>query len=243
MKPAFTPQRGDRNLMPHAHRMTLGGSPSTLTFPPLCPNCGKPATRRIRCTKVFYSFGSHTTNYELSSADVPFCDACIARHEAQDLAPTSGSNLLARVISAGSLIPVLVVGALALAGAHVAGLTTADDGGVRLFLVLLGLPAGMGALLHARGVARRARVPPQSSVTEAFDFSDDVREGFEPHRFVCTIRDGGFAQAFAALNRERLWQADSPKAQAQRRSSNRKFLLLVAVIAVFVLTLFAIPRH
>jgi hypothetical protein len=79
------------------------------------------------------------------------------------------------------------------------------------------------------------RVPPQSSVTKAFDFSDDLSEVFESPRFTCTARDPAFAQAFAALNRERIWERSSPLALAERRKANRAMWIFGAVLLLFAL--------
>ncbi|RZL88286.1 MAG: hypothetical protein EOP82_23930 [Variovorax sp.] len=79
------------------------------------------------------------------------------------------------------------------------------------------------------------RVPPQSDITEAFDFSDDVAAVFEPPRFICTVRDARFAEAFAALNRERRWVAHSPAAIAGRQQARRKTWLIGGIIAAIVL--------
>jgi hypothetical protein len=36
----FTPQSGDRDLAPHAHRLELRGVPTGFVWPDVCPACG-----------------------------------------------------------------------------------------------------------------------------------------------------------------------------------------------------------
>jgi hypothetical protein len=61
-------------------------------------------------------------------------------------------------------------------------------------------------------------VPRQTSVTLAFDFSPDVSDVLDHHqRRVYSMRDPAFAEAFTALNRERVWRTDPVAERAEKR--------------------------
>jgi hypothetical protein len=79
------------------------------------------------------------------------------------------------------------------------------------------------------------RVPPQTRVTLAFDFSDSTAASFESVRFLCTMRDAGFAAAFKQLNREIEFQPDSPEAVADQRAAQRKSRFWTIVIVAIAL--------
>ncbi len=100
-------------------------------------------------------------------------------------------------------------------------------GGVLLFAAV--------ALIQARLAwtrTERFAIPPQTSVTRAFDFSDDVSDVFDAkQRRVYAIRDPAFAEAFTALNRDRVWTPD-PKAE---RSERRLAIALAAFLALAAL--------
>lgn len=86
----------------------------------------------------------------------------------------------------------------------------------------LGLFFGWIARLQTKVVLDRTahlRVPPQSEVTQAFDFSDDVSDLFEPKRVMYAMRDARFAAAFGALNSDKAWHANGPQARAARRTA------------------------
>jgi len=72
---------------------------------------------------------------------------------------------------------------------------------------------------------RRFRVPPQTEVTLACDFSDDISEAFEGERRVYAIRDEGFAEELAAANRDRAWTR-------AMRARSRRLQLAVATVGV-----------
>jgi hypothetical protein len=61
---------------------------------------------------------------------------------------------------------------------------------------------------------RTLRVPAQTDVTRACDFSDDRSLPLEGERRVYALRDAAFAAALAAANRDRAW---TPAARARAR--------------------------
>lgn len=223
------PQDRDTGLVPHPHRCTLRGDPASLQFPPLCAHCGAPAARRVAYAKVFRrTYSDSPTEHLTTEVDVPFCAACAARHDAAAPPRTRLDDLLAGLSTfdmLGALMP-------ALAGAFCVYLAAKDvvRGHIARAPWMLGLAAIFGAIAwhqrrHVWQATRHLRVPAQTDVTAAFDFSDDVSDVFEPPRFTCTMRDARFAEALLALNADRVWTATSPQAVTERKSANRRLWL------------------
>ena len=239
MSTRFEPQLRASGLIAHPHRTTLRGTPGELDFPPLCPNCGAAASQKIEVTKVFLRpRRDEPTEEIMTAAVVPFCDACARSHHEQRPPLTTTAKVLSSLATGemlGALFP-------ALAAAFVAWIALKDlfKGRFVSFLALAVL-AGFFALIawsqrrHVWQATEPLRVPKLSDVTQAFDFSDNVADAFEPPRFVCTVRDAGFAAAFQALNRQREWHAASPQARAERRAAHRKMWVVGAVVAALAL--------
>jgi hypothetical protein len=239
VKNCIVPQDGASGLWPHAHRATLQGTPRSLAFPPCCPNCGQAATHKIAYAKVFRrSDGESPTAYIVSEAQVPFCDACIAQHRAQEQPPDWKSTLLTLFADAeifGAIFPGL--GALFLLNLalrdlwHARFTSMAIELGLGLFFAWIArLQAGV-----VRDRSAHLRVPPLSEVTQAFDFSDDVSGLFEPSRVMYTMRDARFAAAFAALNRDREWDANGPQAKIAGRKATLALWTFGALLLTFAL--------
>ncbi len=85
---SIDPQDGPADLVPNPHRLTLRGSARDAAFPPMCPNCGGAADKAIACSKVFRRADEDSVSYLVETVAVPFCDACIARHRAQEQRPS-----------------------------------------------------------------------------------------------------------------------------------------------------------
>jgi len=232
----FEPQGNASELAPHPHRLTLRGAASGLQFPPLCPNCGGAAAERLSYAKVFsHADSDGPTRYVVSSIAVPFCGACIAKHRAQEVKRTLVSDL----VSAFATMDMLGAVFPALAALFLLYLALGDmvhGRGTRM-LVELGIGAVFGLIAWAQaravwGQTEHLRVPPQSDVTIAFDFSDDIAPVFESARFVYAMRNPTFANAFRALNIEHEYLPASPQARAERRRSNRLLWIVGILLAV-----------
>ena len=235
---SIEPQQGASGLVPHPNRLTLRGAPADATFPPLCPNCGGNASRKISCSKVFSrAHVEGPSGYVVTTVAVAFCDGCIATHRAQEAKPSLIDILTTSFASmhmVGAVFP-------ALAAIFLARIALGDlvHGRGMSSLVELGLcaVAGLIAWGGAWSVWRnreRFRVPPQTDVTKAFDFSDDTAPVFEARRFVCTMRDARFADAFRALNIENEYLPQSTRGIAERRRSSLFLWIFAAVVAVAV---------
>lgn len=235
----FEPQGAASELAPHPHRFTLRGAASSLQFPPLCPNCGSAAAHRLTYAKVFrHADSDGPTRHVVSSIAVPFCDACIARHRALEVKRT----LMSDVVSSFATMEMLGAVFPALAALFLLHLALGDmfhGRGMRMLVELgIGTVFGLIAWAQSRAVwdqTAHLRVLPQSDVTIAFDFSDDTAPAFESARFICAMRNPTFANAFRVLNIEREYLPASPRAQAERRRSNRLLWIFGALLAVFAL--------
>lgn len=237
MAERFRPQERDARLAPHTHRYTFRGEPTSLVFPPLCPHCGATASTEVACTKVFARTHSDSSpTYVTTTLLVPFCGDCARRHTAQSPTHSRWADLLSTF---SNEMFGAVTGALGAAFFVYLGLTRVlrDPFGATITF-------GVAALIgwYARTMWRMAwrdseyrRVSPQTDMTSAFDFSDDLSSAFESARFVCTVRDARFAESLARLNADRLWVATSPEAQAEQRRASRKLWLVAVAVGLLAL--------
>lgn len=245
MADLIQPQHAASDLAPHAHRCTLRGDPSELTFPPICACCGASATQRLRQTKVFVRSHSDAPQERvMSSVDVPYCDGCSAQHRAGS-PPQGALQRAATYFGSADIFGAIVPGVAALwvvANLALPRLWRGDfisvlfSGGLALLFVYVARVQWREA---ERATAHR-RVPRSTEITRAFDYSDDVAAAFEPPRYVCTMRDGAFAQAFLALNASRVWHAASPAARAEAQTARRKTRLVIAALIVVALISFVV---
>jgi len=230
---------GDEGLAAHPHRWVLNGEPGHFDLPPLCPNCGAAATESIRVHKVFDVAASDDPNrYLPTTLALPVCAACAAQHRAGTVEPT----LLKRFATSFETFDMvgaiaMVVGAMFFAYLALKKLFGGDLISAALLMILPAL-----LLLFARVQYRKAledtayrRVPERSEVARSFDYSDNVAAGFEPPRFVVTVKDAGFAKAFETLNAPRLYRADSPGAVADQRAARHKVWGWGVLLAVLLL--------
>lgn len=235
---APAPQLGDADsLAPHPHRLTLRGEPGGLRWPSLCARCGEAAAGTLSCSKAF-----RRTDYEgpagfvITSADVPFCGPCIARHHAALSPPPKWLQWAANLASHETLgAALLAATALFIGYLGLKFLWRGDALGAATLIGLATVFAGFARIQgrQAWAATSHLRIAPQSEVTRAFDFSDNVAPAFEPPRFVCTVRDARFAAALRALNLEQEWKRNSPAAQADRQAASRRMWWVgAAVVAV-----------
>jgi hypothetical protein len=205
----------------------LTGSPEKLAYPAVCARCGSPAGRRIRVEKVFSrSDGDLRTAYAVLRTDVPFCLSCTSKHRSEATGQPFGERVVSLFRS------VLLVPALGFAVAALWSLLQAIDrlGGGESALRFAGLFAGFAllTLVCTRAALRRThryRVAEPSSVTSAFDFTDDLSEMFERERHDYRLANPVFGDAFVAVNASRVWHSDSGRARAGDRGRSAVLLL------------------
>lgn len=220
------PDRADL-VAPHPHRVELSGRLRSLAFPQRCANCGAATAERLHIRKVFSrSAGrlrrmsaSTYPGYRIDSADVPYCPACIARdaRERESVASRWRARLPSFVLQSVPALPCLgfAVFLLRTTGAPMHAGDAAD--GFEHALVLLFGGSGLALIARALWETRRYMVPNQTSITVAFDFGPDVSDLLDPgERRIYAMRDAAFAEAFMALNRERVWLPDPAADRAER---------------------------
>lgn len=229
----------DSELMAHSHRFTLQGSPSSLSFPRLCPNCGDPASSEIEYAKVFRRVHTDApTEHIVTSVRVPICSRCAAAHHQQAAPPSQLSKVLSS-FATGEMLGAVLPAMAALFVFYLA-LKELVKGRFDAFgiFVVVGAFFALIAWSQRRHVWRTTdhlRVAPPTEMTKAFDFSDNIAPAFESPRFICTMRDERFAEAFSTLNRQFEYRSGSPSAIADRAQASRTTWLIGAAIMVIAL--------
>jgi hypothetical protein len=233
----FEPQQRALGLTDNPHRVELSGRPEELVWPDVCPNCGAEASESIRIEKVFFrahQFSDDPSYHVITGMDVPFCDSCAGRHLVEEPGMTPLQRRMSTLMSPHA-IPMSFSALAALfclkeALAHPADTTgLAVMGGMALVFLLI----SYGSWRASRTATRRLRIPAQTSVTLAFDFSDDLSEIFDESRRLYAIRNERFATEFESLNRDRVWQPGAPNARAARA---RRKVVYYAVAAIAIAT-------
>jgi hypothetical protein len=223
---------------PHPHRLELTGPLRSLAFPDRCANCGAVTGGRLPIRKVFARNAGYRRRtrsrayrgYRIDTVEVPYCAACVAQdtRERQSV----GSRWRARLggLLLGSFPALFPLGfaIFLLANVQPGSGSNQAAGFVDLLALVFG-GAGVALIAHAWWDTRRYMIPRQTSVTRAFDFSPDVSDLLDhQQRRVYTMRDTGFAEAFAALNRDRVWQPDP----AAERKEMRVWIVCGVVLAI-----------
>lgn len=233
------PRLPDSEVVAHAHRFTLQGSPGSLSFPPLCPNCGGSASAEIEYAKVFQRVHSDApTEHIVTSVRVPICGPCAAIHHEQAAPPSR----LSRVLSSFATGEMLGAVFPAMAALFVVYLTLKQliKGRFGVAVIFMALAAFFAVIAwsqrrHVWRATEHLRVAPPTEMTTAFDFSDDIAPAFESPRFVCTMRNERFAKDFITLNRQLEYRADSTSAAADRKKASRTMWLVGAVVLALAL--------
>ncbi len=225
--------------------VTLHGRPSRLAMPPVCANCGSPADGRLLIEKVFRRDEGPDggVNYVVSAVHVPFCPSCIARHEAEAVTVSPAKRVLL-CFRQPIIIGALVTGGMAvfLAPPALAAVVGGDGMGRLVFLgivVVFGLIAA-GSAYGAYNLSRRHAAIPLTSVTSAFDFTDDESDLFDKQRRTYRLRDPTFAEAFVYANQHRRWDPGSARAVVGRRG--RTVLIIVCGLAAIVVLVGTVLR-
>ena len=180
--------------------------------------------------------GDDGVNYVVSAAQVPFCPLCIARHQVEVLTVSPLQRMLL-CFRQPIIISALAMGAMALflAPQALEAVLGGNDVGGLLFLgivLLFGLIAAASGYAAFR-LSRRHAVVPLTSVTSAFDYTDDQSELFDGERRTYRLRNPTFAEAFRYANEHRRWDPRGARAAAGHRG--RIALIILIVVAAVVL--------
>ena len=202
--PIFQPQDSASDLASHPHRVTLIEGSGRPNFPELCPNCGKAAFGRIVVQKVFRhtAAGDSVTRYVIQQVEVPYCDNCTAQHHREQQLLTRPQRVVVSLAD-GLTVSALGSGFMALVFLPTALRSVAQPGFPLLlvvvaFFVLIACSSFSGA--WKQNTYRR--IPPQTSITLAFDFGESYSQLFKAARRSYAIRNAAFAQAFIKLNQQ-----------------------------------------
>jgi hypothetical protein len=217
-------------LAPHPYRLELRGSPADLAWPDLCAHCGNPSARRIVVKKAFrprprrHGSSGGLRAYRIASASVPFCGNCCATHETTVRRPSIAKMALQFIFNP-LVIPAL--GFTWMTSVFVNQRPLPDIGpfpGWGVF-VLLGAALAWCVFILWRTTAP-GRIDPQTDITRACDFSEDVSGWLEKERRIYALSNKPFADRMAALNTDRVWTAGD-----QTRSMKAQFLYAVLMLA------------
>ena len=173
--------RGPRERFVWPHRVQLAHD-AALVFPPLCPNCGAPASRTITVRKVFRrTYHDSSPDFDIEGVVVPYCERCIAAHEEQARTlRLSWTQWL--VVSLASGLTIAALGSAFMAILFLPdALRDLTHPRFPVLLVVVGCFAliAYGSLATAWSNNAHRRVPPQTSITRAFDFSARKAELFD----------------------------------------------------------------
>jgi hypothetical protein len=199
----------------------LAGALHELSMPAICIHCGGVASARFYIQKVFERHHDESpTTHTVESVAVPFCPVCLAAHrrELQTVPPLTRIGMMYK---SGVMIGATCQAALALFFLTRGSFVTSA---VAAFFFALAAVCARIAFNQTRHLA----VPPATTMSSAFDIGDDRSEMFEPERRFYTLRNAQFADAFIAVNRERIW--DPASSQAQRAATKRSLAIAVFIV-------------
>lgn len=233
-------------LAQHPHRLELKGSTESIVWPAICAYCGARADERIPVRKFFRRRprrrrGS-TGGPRAGMARVPFCSGCAQQHRATQQRDSHVAGII-RGLFHPLIIPVV-------GSAYFGQMAFRAMPPVSSFskeaLLAWGIPAFFGAsflwsLFLLWQVAIRKRTPPQTEITLACDFSEDVSQPFERERHIYAMRNKAFADGLATLNPDRVW-TDQDQASSRRKSNVLAVVLLgVILLAWLSVYIFRMP--
>jgi len=198
-----------------AHLVELKGSPGALTWPDICPNCGAPASERVKVRKVF---GRHTqlssesrsySRFLIRSATIPLCAACAQRHR-ELLRVTMPQQALFRILRNPAMLAAYAAIAFAVFAFRrlVVGSGEPQHGlAIIGFFLLVALFTFSMVWWHTR----TDFVPPLTEIARACDWSDNLGNLLTGERHAYAIRNAAFTQALAFLNGDRFVSATDRK--------------------------------
>jgi hypothetical protein len=222
----------------------LRGTPNDLAWPAICANCGNSASERIAVRKAFTRrhpdserYASRPFWYKVYSARIPFCSSCAREHQATVQVPTLVGAVAALLFHPNIIAVIGFTWLLRMALRDVHGFSLSDPRNRSAWefvaLPLLGLA---WSLWLAWRLTLPRRIAPQTEVTLACDFSNDVSEFYERERHIYAIRNDNFAGALVQANQPRVW---TPRDQARSRQiyATMAAIAVVGVVAAAIIWL------
>jgi hypothetical protein len=193
---------------------SIVGPLDRLAFPELCPACGARATQALDIPKWFLRRYDESNDERVyAEVRVPFCARCAEQHEREralqpDVPAYRYPGLFEHVIPAVYIAMGLFFLSIAARVADKGLIFVAVLGAIGLFFLAVAIAATVGAWR----VPWYERVPAQTSITSAFDYTDDESDVFQPTRRRYFIRNADFGERFAALNANKQWDPRGPEA-------------------------------
>jgi hypothetical protein len=171
-----------------------------------------------------------TRRFIVARVRIPFCARCVEGHRQLVAAPTTAQRI-GSYIATPAIISLIGSLGFALFTLKLLLETPPADAGWPVVATVFGFFAlvAVGSAVAIVRETRRFRVAPQTEITRACDFSDNLGNVAAGTRHAYTIKDPDFARAFAAANAARLWD-DAAKARARRR----ELVFFVVVLSVIV---------
>jgi len=202
----------------------------------MCANCGNATSESLPVAKVFRrvdeSGKSASDRFAIARASVPFCPPCTARHqhEVRVTTPAQRFGMLWRGRNSRSG---LGLGGIALL---IVFMATRSVSGSWLMWGIAAFFAGLSALCIWAGYyeTEYLAIPPPTSVTSAFDLTDNRAGLLEREHRTLFLRNPLFAEAFRARNTAQVWNPDDA---AKRRAAKTRNLLVNVLAAAVALWL------
>ncbi len=227
------------DAIPAPQELVLTGGLGEVALPDLCANCGYPTGERLLVEKVFERRDSDSsTSYSIARVNVPLCPTCLKLHrgEVKPVAPLT--RLLLRFRSS-TAIGGAFSGAfgLWLFPKLLPRMLSGDLTTLLMFSAVLGFffLIAYGCFRAAWDETEHFAVTPATSITSAFDYSDNCAQTFDVERRIYTLRNERFAQAMLEANRERVWDPNSRRARTASRKRNVLFIVLAVAGGAFVI--------
>ena len=210
----------EESLAPNLFMVELRGAPKTLTWPPICANCGAAASERIRVQKAFYRFArwgrahNNAPAYKTVTAEIPFCYHCAELHYADARKVSTFRRWRSFIFSPVHIATIgftIIFFKMDLSWKDFQGL-----GPKGLWVASAPVLALLFAIWLAFWYTRPDRFEPRSDITNACDFSKNVSMDFGRKRHIYSMRNKAFADAFIAANRDRVWTREDEKRSSWR---------------------------
>jgi hypothetical protein len=227
-------RNAEESLAPGVAIVELRGKPNNLVWPPICANCGRGSSDRVRVRKAFYrrirwgSQGTHAPAYNTVTADIPFCHECAERHRA-DVRKVSTlrrwRSFIFNPVHIATIGFAIIFLKMDLSWRDFQGL-----GPRGLWIASAPVFALAFAYWLAFWYTRPDRFEPQSDITKACDFSTNVSMGFGATRHIYSLRNQVFVDAFIEANRDRVWTRED-----QERSSWRTAYVGAVVLSGLII--------
>jgi len=225
----------EESLAPNSFQVELRGAPKTLTWPPICANCGASATERIRVRKAFYRVarwgrGTNTAPaYKTATADIPFCHTCAELHRTEAAKVSVFRRWRSFIFSP---VHIATIGFTIIAYKMQLSWSDFSSLGPRgLWIASSPVLALLLAICLAFWYTRPDRFAPRTQISNACDFSKNVAMEIGRKRHIYSMRNQTFAQAFIAANRDRVWTREDQERSSWRVAYQALIILGGLIIA------------